>query len=537
MTTKPLPLNTRLISVLLSLPLLAVAASVLTPDFDVWAHLFATTLGLYVKTSLVLTAGVAIGTALVGGACALLCALYRFPGRNFFNWGLILPIALPVYITGYAYADMLSYGNWGYQSFHHVLGFVPAVRSLPGAVIVFTLALYPYVYLLVRSTLKQQSGHLVQASQALGLNPLQILARLILPMIRPAVIAACVLVAMETLSDYAAVQYFGVHTFSVGIFRTWFGLGSLGGAAQMSLLLLLFTLSLIVMEKRARKRLRYYNPGNAEMPIEKRSLSGGKAAAAAVTCAIPVLFGFVLPVAQLVGWVLRAPAAASYRHYPELVANTVVLGAGSAVAVTALAILLAYGGRFCRRTHWLTRVATSGYAVPGVIIAIGVLLIGSAIEKASAYLAQATGIASSGILVSGTLLVLYFAYTVRFMTLGFNAIENSLLKISPNLDLVSATLNVRGFKRVCKIHIPLMRSGVLVAALLVFVDVVKEVPATLVLRPFNFNTLAIHTYELASAERLSDMGLPALSIVLTSMLPLVFLWRKIRPANHARNGD
>ncbi len=518
MAPNPLLINARIAATILSLPLLAILASVLLPTEDIWAHLFDTTLGLYIADSAMLAIGVVFGAAVVGGGYSVLCSLYDFPGRQFFGWALILPLAFPVYIAAYAYTDMFNFGGWGYRWAHDLFGYVPRVRSPAGAIAIFTLALYPYVYLLVRSALKQQSAHILQAAQVLGLSGRQILTALALPTVRPAIVAACMLAMMETLSDYAAVRHFGIQTMSVGIFRTWFGLGSLGGAAQLALLLLCFTVGLTIIERHARRRMRYYGSAKQTTPITRQRLGGGKGLAAAVMCALPIAFGFVLPLAQLIRWLLLPTEGISYWEQLNLIAHTLALGAGAALLTTALAILLAYGDRLRQRPHWLTRIATAGYAIPGVIVAIGVLLVGSALEKSLGF--------SPRIFTGGTLVILYFAYAVRFMTLGFNAVENSLLKISPNIDRASATLNVRGLESITKVHMPIIRPSVLIAALLVFVEVVKEVPATLVLRPFDFNTLAIYTYELASTERLSEMGLPALGIVLTSMLPLFILWKR-----------
>ena len=524
MITSPLLLNARIIAVILSLPVAGIIISVLVPTGDVWSHLFDTTLSVYIRDSAVLAIGVILGTALIGGICSLLCSLYDFPGRGFFSWGLILPLAFPVYITGYAYTDMFSFGGWGYQWAFDMFGHTLPVRSTTGATIIFVFALYPYVYLLARSALKQQSAHLLQVAQALGLSAPRIMIRLIIPTIRPAVIAACMLVMMETLSDYAAVQHFGVQTMSVGIFKTWFGLGSLAGAAQLSLLLLCFTVGIVMIEKQARKRMRYYGAGKQAIPIERQQLSSSGKLLAVSVCALPIVIGFVLPMLQLIRW-LSLTNEASYQEYIDLALQSVVLGTGTALLVTALAILLAYGDRLRQRPYWLTRIATAGYAIPGVIVAVGVLLAGFVLQEALNFFTQTIGVSSPTLLIAGTLGVLFFAYTVRFMTLGFNAIENSLLKISPNIDYAATVLNVHGLESVRKVHMPLIRPGMLVAALLVFVDVVKEVPMTLILRPFNFNTLAVHAYELASTERLSEMGLPALSIVLTSTLALIILWR------------
>lgn len=516
MRFKALIFGSRLIAVLLSLPIIAIAGSILLPSGDVWAHLLETTLGVYATESLLLSGGVVLCTAVIGGVSAVLCSLYQFPGKKWLEWAMVLPFAFPVYIVAYAYDDMFSYGGWAYEIAQDSLGLIPTVRSMGGAILIFSLSLYPYVYLLVRATLKQQSEYLLEVSQVLGLSRLQSIMRCIIPIIRPAVIASCILVLMETLSDYAAVQHLGVNTFSVGVFRTWYGLGSLGGAAQMSLMLLCLTIALVTIEKQARKRLRYYNASGKDTSFQTQALCGWKAVLASLWCGMPIVLGFVLPAIQLVVWLSLSQEFKDYSYYLDLVGNTLLLGVGSALLVVVIAVALAYSDylKHYGDTHWLNRIATMGYGVPSIIIAIGVMLVAMFVE-------------SSGILISGGLLLLYFAYVVRFMTPGFNAVESSLLKISPDINYTAMTLNVTGLRKFIKLHNPLIKPGIIAALILVFVDVVKEVPAALVLRPFDFTTLAIHTYELAESENLSALGMPALALVVVGVLPLFILWKRM----------
>ena len=523
-----LTFSNRIVSGVIILPLLAIIGSIFVPTANIWSHLIETNLSIYITDSLIVGTGAVIGSAIIGGASAILCSLYTFPGKKLFGWMMILPLAFPVYIAGYTYNDIFSYGGWGFILFQS-LGIQIPFRSIGGAIFIFSLTLYPYVYLMVRATLSQQSGHLMQAAQLLGLSPTQTIFRFIIPTIWPALIASGMLVLMETLSDYATVKYFGVNTLSVGIFRTWFGLGSLATATQMASLLLCVTVGLIIIEKQARRRLRYYSSYPASSR-KMRHLHGFPVLGTVLICVLPILLGFILPLTQLIGWVLLSSTNYPFSYYIELIENTLILGIGSAVFIVFISLLICYSDRTRNyaQVHWTNRIATSGYAIPGVIIAVGILFLGTALEKTSSFASSFFNDSLPPIFISGTLFALYFAYIIRFTTLGFNAIENSLTKIPLSLDQVSATLNVDGVRRLRLIHLPLIQPGILVAIILVFVEVVKEVPATLVLRPFDFNTLAIHSYEIAEAENLPAMGIPALFIVLASILPLFILWNRIR---------
>ncbi len=524
-----LRIGARLASIAITLPLVALAVYALLPSDGVWMHLVETTLGGYLRNSAALAIGVVSLAVVIGASCAWLCTACDFPGRRFFEWALILPLALPAYIIAYAYTGMLGYGGWLHETLHAGLGLrPPPIRSLGGGVIVLALALYPYVYLLTRTLLLQQSASLIEAARTLGLNPRRIFTRLILPVARPGVAVGAALVAMETLSDYAAMQHFGIQTFSTGIIRTWFGFGSLAGAAQLSLLLLVFMAALVLIERYQRRRCGYSETGTHKPLGIAYPLRGARAWGAAAFCALPVALGFAAPAGQLSAWALTSGASfdAAYR---ELVGNTLLLGAGAALATTLVAVVLCYTRRLYPRDRgrWLYRAATFGYAVPGVVVAVGVMITCTSIEKIAGAGAAFAGLGSPGLFLSGTLFVLYFAYTTRFLTFGFNTVENSLSKVSRNVDYAAATLKASGLAMLGKIHLPLIRSGLLTAMLLVFVEVIKELPATLVLRPFDFNTLAVRAAEMAADERLPDVALPALTIVAAGLLPLMILARQI----------
>ncbi len=503
----------------LALPLLALAAQLLAPEYELWSHLADTVLKRYFANSLLLCAGTMTGTLVIGVTAAWLCSVCEFPARRFFEWALILPLAYPAYITAYVYTGILDYGGSIYHWLSTVIQLSAPlpIRSPAGAVAVLTLALYPYVYLLARASFMQQSSRIIEAGRTLGARPRTCFLRIALPAARPAIIAGVAIVMMETLADYGTVEYFGVNTFSVGIFRTWFGFGSIAGAAQLSVLLLTFVVVLLIVEKRARRRARYYDTDPRPF-VPTYRLRGARAAVAIIACALPPVLGFAIPTLQLLAWAAARLPSTEMSEYAPLMINSLGLALASSLVILALATVIAYTRRLhpSASMNLMAQTVSSGYAVPGVVIAVGVLIVFSALDDWTT------------IALSGSLAALIFAYAIRFLTLGFNPVEAALEKISPNLDYVAHTLNASPTETLFGIHLPLIRGGLMTAALLVFVEVIKELPATLMLRPFNFNTLAVKAFELASDERLADIALPALSIVAVGTLPLIVLARVIR---------
>lgn len=520
----------RLVALVISLPILALFSSFLVPTSDIWQHLLDTTFTNYLNNSLLLGVGVALISFVIGTVSAWLCTMCQFPGRQILRWAMVLPLAFPPYIVAYTYTGMIDYGGWFNSWWREVLQLPsPTVRSLPGAILVLSFVLYPYVYLLTRAILLAQSRNLFDAARLFGLNAKQIFVRLVLPIIRPAAVAGIVIVVMESLADYATVKYFGVQTLSVGIFRVWLGLGNLAGAAQLSLLLLIFTILLIVIEKSARQRIAYYNQGGYPTLNIVYHLRGSKALLALTACVLPVILGFVIPAIQLIAWAYTSSIEKFNIEYLQLMKNSLLLGIGAAVITVVLATIIAYG----RRLHpsdqfgWLSRLATSGYALPGVVITIGVIIVNTTVEQFINKILTIIGLPSIGLFLSGTIFALLLAYAVRFMTLGFSTVESTLVKVAHNIDYAAQSCGANKLEILKRIHLPLMRPALLTAILLVFVETIKELPATLVLRPLGFNTLAVRAYELASNERLADIALPALSIVAISLLPIILLVQQI----------
>jgi iron(III) transport system permease protein len=517
------------IGALFSAPLLTVVSSIFFGVGENWAHLADTVLAEYVINSLVLMAGVGAGTLLLGVAGAWLTSVCEFPGRRAFQWMLLLPLAVPAYIIAYTYTGLLDYAGPVQEAlraaFPGSAGHFPEVRSLPGAVTMFSLVLYPYVYLLSRAAFLEQSSVTLEASRSLGYGIWRSFFSVALPLARPAIITGLALALMETLADFGTVQYFGVSTFTTGIFRTWFGLGDERSATQLSALLLLFVFALITMESYSRRRARFYQQHARQMRTKRLHLTGARGALAFATCGVPFLFGFLIPFVQLVVWSVQTADTMLDLAFVVLALHSLALAATTAILALLLALLLAYGKRLYPLPLVLaaTRVASMGYAIPGTIIAIGVILPFAWIDNTVDGFARDTWNFSTGLLLSGTLFALVFAYLVRFLAVSFGTIDAALLKIKPSLDDAARTLGQGPRATLVRVHLPLLRTGLLTSVLLVFVDVMKELPATLLLRPFNFNTLAVRAYELASDERLQDAASASIMIVLTGLIPVLML--------------
>ena len=526
----------------LSLPVIVIAASVFLSSGDVWQHLYDTVLAEYVANSLLLALGVGCLALPLGVIPAWLVTLYRFPGSRQLEWALLLPLAMPAYIIAYTYTGMLDVAGplqswlralfgWSYGDY-----WFPDIRSLPGAVVMLSLVLYPYIYLLARAAFLEQSACLVEVARTLGVRPVGAFFKVVLPLGRPAILAGLALVLMETLADYGTVQYFGVATFTTGIFKTWFGLGSSIAAAQLSALLMCFVLCLIVLEQRSRRLSRYHHTSARYARLEQKLLSGRAALAALCLCAALVLFGFLIPSAQLLSWAMQTwTGALQDNGFFRLVGNSIELAALTALVAAVLALLIAYARRLQPGlvTNAISRLSGMGYALPGTVIAVGVLICFTWLDRRLGHWFDALPGADTQLLLSGSVIILVFAYLVRFMALSLNTVQAGLMKIKPSMDEAGRSLGVRSFRLLRQVHVPILRGSLLTALLLVFVDVLKELPATLILRPFNFNTLAVRTYELANEERLADAALPALAIVLTGIIPVIILSRAISQSRTA----
>lgn len=536
----PLAVAVIMVAAILALPLLVISGFVLVPAGEVWEHLAATVLQDYVVNSLLLMLGVSIGVLSIGVSTAWLTSMCNFPGRRIFEWALLLPMAIPAYIIAYTYTGMLDFTGpvqtllrdwtgWSYGDY-----WFPEIRSLEGAAVMLSLVLYPYVYLLARAAFLGQSLCVLDVSRTLGNGPWRTFFSVAIPLARPAIIAGLSLALMETLADYGTVQYFGVSTFTTGIFRTWFGMDNAPAAAQLSALLLLFVFFLVVLERGSRRDARYHHTSQRHQALERFKLSGWQTVAAVGMCIGILLFGFLLPAGQLLYWAINIADQALDRDFLGLIWNSLELAAIAAALALLLALFLGYGKRLDSwwPVQFAVRMAGMGYAVPGTVIAIGVIIPFAAFDDVlDQWLTAHFGI-SSGLILSGSLAALLFTYMVRFLAVSLQTVEAGLGRIRPSMDEAARSMGSRSAEIVARVHIPMLRGSLLTALLLVFVDVLKELPATLILRPFNFNTLAVRAYELATDERLADASYAALTIVAVGMLPVILLSRSITHSRH-----
>ncbi|GAA6139096.1 iron ABC transporter permease [Arenicella sp. 4NH20-0111] len=523
-------LSSLAIASLVFFPLVTLLWVSVDANLEVLTHLAATVLQDYVTTSILLMVGVAILTLCVGVGSAWLVTHFRFTGDSIFSWALLLPLAVPTYITAYSYTGLLDVAgpiqSYIRQFFEIGVGdyWFPEIRSLNGAIFVIGFVLYPYVYLLARSAFMDQSGSLQDVSRLLGFSSKRTFFKITLPIARPAIVAGVSLALMETLADFGAVSYFGLSTFTTGIFRTWYGLDSVSGAAQLALMLLSFIIVLMVIEKHSRKRSGYQSKMRKQ-PRHTTKLVGASNAIAFTLALTPVLLGFILPMLQLIVWSVQTHAALYTAAFWSLVANTLGLASVTTTIALFLALIIAYANRLApnRVTSFSKRVAGLGYAVPGTIIAVGTLIPLARLDNTIDAWFRMHFDLSTGLLLSGTLAALIIAYLVRFLAVALSSIDSGLNSISLNIDYAARSLGQAPLKSIQKVHIPMLKGSLITALLIVFVDVMKELPATLILRPFNFNTLAVRAYELASDERLMDASLASLFIVLAGLVPVILL--------------
>ena len=532
----PLLLISLSIALLAALPVAGLAFYLLAGGTGAtWAHLSATVLPAYSLNSLLLCLGVALGVGVTGVGTAWLTAMHEFPGRRVFEWALVLPMAMPAYVMAYLYTDLLQFvgpvQSWLRETFgwRRADYWFPDVRSLGGAVLMFTLVLYPYVYLLVRNAFLERSSGMLEAARTLGEGPWRVFWRVSLPLARPALAAGVALVLMETLADYGTVAYFGVDTFTTGIYRAWFSLGDRHAAVQLATLLLGFVLLLLLLERVSRGRARFHNTTGRNRPMPGLRLRGMAALLAVICCGLPLLLGFLLPAGLLLRMALEQGGGLPLARFLTLAGNSLTLALLSSSLAVGLALLLAYSARLSR--GWLAagfnRVVGLGYAVPGSVIAVGVLIPVTRLDHALAAAWQQLGGQHPGLLLTGGIAALVYAYLVRFLSAALQTVEGSLGKITPSMDDAARSLGSGQWQTLGLVHLPLLRGSLFTAGLLVFVDVMKELPATLVMRPFNFDTLATQTYTLASDERLAEASSAALAIVMVGLLPLIVLSRQI----------
>lgn len=524
------------IALLIASPVLFVLSSIFTNSSQIWGHLAATVLPGYLKNSFILMLGVGFGVFIVGVGTAWLVTMCRFPGSRWFEFLLLLPLAAPAYILAYVYTEWLEFYGPVQSSLRAIFGWTavgdywfPSIRSMVGAIALLILTLYPYVYLLVRVSFLEQATCMLEASRCLGCNPWRSFLTIALPLARPAIMAGLALALMETLNDFGTVQYFGVNTFTTGIYRTWFGMGERVAAAQLAAVLMLFILGLILLELWSRRQAKYYQANSRFKQLNPFKLQGIRAGLAFLTCFIPVFLGLLLPGILLFKMTLENLETVFDRRFFEFAGNSLLVATLTGCLAIVIALIMAYGVRLqpSLGMRFSVQIAAMGYAIPGSVIAVGILIPLGRFDNAIDSFMRATFGISTGLLFSGTITALIFAYLVRFLAVSFGAVNSSLSKIKPSLDDAARSLGHNPSSTLIKVHAPIMGSGLLTAGMLTFVDVMKELPATLVVRPFNFDTLAVRVYNLAADERLAEAAGPALALVAVGMIPVLFMSLKI----------
>jgi iron(III) transport system permease protein len=535
-------IGTVLIAMAVMVPILAVLYIGLTPSDDIWSHLASTVLPLYISTTLLLMIGVGVGTLVIGVGTAWLVSTCRFPGKRMFEWALLLPMAMPAYIIAYVFTDILEYAGPIQGLLRDMFGWstkqdywFPEIRSLGGAVSMMTLVLYPYVYLLSRAAFMEQSVCVLEASRVLGRGPWRSFFSVALPLARPAIVIGVSLVLMETLNDFGTVDFFAVSTFTLGIYDVWLNMNNIAGAAQLAGLLLFFVVFLMLAERFARRKQRFHHTTSKYKTLPGYELEGWARRGAVIGCALPVVFGFVLPALVLGSYAVIHFEVATSPEVFRYAGNSFLLSSLTAVLAVAIGIFMAYGVRLRNEkiVQFMARFASLGYAVPGSVLAVGVLVsLGGLDNGIDGYMQQNFGI-STGLLFTGTIAAVIFGYLVRFLALSFGSVEASLTRITPSMDGAARSLGHGPFSTLRRIHIPLIRGSALTAALLVFVDCMKELPMTVILRPFNFHTLATYVHQFASDEQLGEASLAALAIVGFGVFPVIMLSLAIA---HSRPG-
>tara|TARA_Y100000817_G_scaffold297354_1_gene273618 strand:- start:817 stop:2409 length:1593 start_codon:yes stop_codon:yes gene_type:complete len=520
------------IAVIMAVPIISVLGYALVPEDAAWSHLRQTTLWPYATNTAALMGLVAILSLTIGVSTAWLVAATDFPGRRLFGWLLVLPLAAPGYVIAYLYTDLLTFSGpiqaWLRDIFDWQANgyWFPKVRSLPGAAILLSLVLYPYIYLLARASFSSRAGVQFEAARTMGLNAWQAFFRVALPSARPAIVGGLALVMMETLADFGVVDYFAIPTFSTGIFRTWFSMGEKVAALKLAGVMLIFVALLVVIESVNRKG-RYDDGSSAARYRSRICLSPVQGISAFVICSIPVLLGFAVPVAVLAVYSFQGGDQLFGGGFMGFAWNSIRVAVVAAILALILAITLAYAERLSstRLIKVSIRLSTLGYALPGTLLAVALLGPVSGIDRALTGFLSDSFDWEGGLVLTGTVALLIYAYAVRFLTVSFNAVSSSLARVPPTMDAVARSLGSAPLSVFRHIHLPLIRPGVAAAALLVFVDVMRELPATLILRPFNFETLATRVYRLASDERLSEASTAAVMIVLIGLLPVITLYK------------
>ena len=499
-------------------PFIFLASSIFYPFSENWQHIIDTVLYDYFVNSISLALGVGFCTFIIGTTTAWLTSIYDFPFRKIISWLLLMPLAMPAYIIAITYVGIIDNFN-----------FLPDIRNLFGAIIMISLVLYPYVYILARGAFLEQSKELYESSQILGASQLKIFLNISIPMARPAIILGVTLAAMEALADFGTVQFLGVPTFTTGIFRTWFGMNDTITATQMATLLLTIVFIFVFIEQQSRRKVRYAENIKTQSKLDYRVISTKKNIIIIIICILPLVFGFLIPFAQLIYWSIFISGENWNSEFFDIVKDTLLLSFIAAMVISMLSILINYVKRFNPNSiiNKIMQIITLGYAIPGPVVAIAVLIPFATFDNFLNQILISTFIYDVGLLFSGTFFILIFSYCIRFLTVSSRTINSGLDSLSIATDDAARSLGANTKTILSKIHFPLLKTSILTSFLIVFIDVMKELPLTSTLRPFNFNTLAVKAFELASDEKIADASNAAIMIVVAGILPVILITKNI----------
>jgi len=520
------------LSLFVALPLSVIFLFFLHPEKEIWRHLADTLLADLLTNTLILAAGVLTGTFILGVSLAWLTGVCEFPGRKVFSWALLLPMAMPTYVLAFVALGLFDYTG-PVQTFLRKLApadkiWFPDVRSAGGVIMVMTLALYPYVYLLTRSAFKTQGKRAMEAARSLGCSSFTGFFKVALPMARPWIAGGLLLVLMETLADFGAVSIFNYDTFTTAIYKAWYGFFSLPAAAQMSALLVIIVFAVIIIEQHMRQKMQFTQSGRLSMEEERIELTGIIRWAATFFASAVLLIAFFIPFVQLVIWSANVFHEEFSRRYLEILGNSLFFACLATAIITGCSLILSYAQRrhSDKTMQLLVRISTLGYALPGTVLAVGIFIVISRADSLLGGMIRAVSGLDGGALMQGTAVTVIAAYMVRFMAAGFNPVSSAMNRITPSLDEASISMGVTGISLLRRVHLPILRSGLFTAAMLVFVDVMKEMPITLMTRPFGWDTLAVKIFELTSEGEWERAALPAVAIVLGSLLPIIIFTKK-----------
>jgi len=511
------------------IPIFTVFIHLFFPSTSLWDHLADNLLLQYLSNTFIILFFVSIISSLIGISCAWLVAMYNFPGKNMFKWLLVIPIAIPTYISAYIYAGLVEPSGLVFDFFDNYMGLgrelyaLVDLRNIYGSIFILSICLYPYIYLLCYASFKEQSYCAIEIGKSLGLNKRESFTRISLPLARPGIIAGLSLIMMETLAEFGTMDYYGVTTFTTGIYRAWFAFGDETSAMHLASILLTFVVILIVIEKYTRGKSQYYHSSQKNRRANPMMLKGKYKFFAFMWCLLVCLLGSIIPLTQLLVWFTETYNYMFESSYIDIIMNTIFVASLASFIIVTISLYSCYINRSVNSifTNFSLKIFSLGYAVPGVVIAVGIIIPITMIDDIQAFL-----FGSPIYYLSGSLTALVIAYLVRFSTISYNATESGLSKIKKNIDLTVKSFGLSNLNIIKKIHIPMMKTTIITSLILVFVDVVKELPATLILRPFNFDTLAINIYELASSEQLSYIASPSLMLIIIGLIPVIILINK-----------